>query len=100
MHVGYPFGVSQIPLYSFADAGLKRFGKFPSQLAFELARVKGVAPVVARAVGDLGDLGGVARAVGFGAQLVEQAAHGVDDLDVELFVPAAGVVGLAQLAFG
>ena len=51
---------------------------------------------MAGAIGDVGDLRLVALAVGAGAQLVEQGAHGVDDLDVGLFVPAAHVVGLAQ----
>ncbi len=98
LHVGDPLGVIQVPLNGFADAGLEGFGGLPAQLGFELARVDGVAAVVASAVGHIGDLLSVALAVGAGAQLVEQGAHGVDDLDVGLLVPAAHVVGLTQTA--
>ena len=41
-------------------------------------------------------MAGVCRVVRLGAQLVEQGAHGVDDLDVRLFVPVAHVVSFAQ----
>ena len=51
---------------------------------------------MAGAVGHVGDLAGVAAAIGFGAHLVEQLADGLHDLDVGLFVPAAHVVDLAQ----
>jgi hypothetical protein len=33
----HPFGVVQVPLYGFANAGFKRFGRLPAQLGFELA---------------------------------------------------------------
>ncbi len=98
LHVCDPVGVVQVPLHGFADTGLEGFGGLPAEFGFELARIDGVAAVVASAVGHVGDLFGVALAVGAGAQLVEQGAHGVDDLDVGLFVPAADVVGLTQTA--
>ena len=50
------------------------------------------------AVFDSGDLGAVGGAVSLGAQLVQQSADGVHDFDVGLFVPAADVVDLAELA--
>ena len=98
MHVGHPLGVVQIPLNGFADAGFERFGRLPTQFGFELAGVDGVAAVVTRAVGDVGDLCGVGAAVGFGTQLIQQGTHGVDDVDVGLFVPAADVVGFTKAA--
>ena len=92
----HPLGVGQVPLDGFADAGVKGFGGLPAQLGFELAGVDGVAPVVARAVGDVGDLAGVRAAIGLGAHFIEQPTDGLHDLDVGLFVPAAHVVDLAQ----
>ena len=98
LHVGHPVGVVQVPLHGFADAGVKRLGGLPAQFAFNLAGVDGIAAVVAGAVFDVGDLAAVALPVGAGAQFVEQSAHGVDDVDVGFFVPAAHVVGFTQLA--
>ncbi|MPM69922.1 hypothetical protein SDC9_116870 [bioreactor metagenome] len=53
---------------------------------------------MARAILHIGDLIAVAAAIGTRTQLVQQAAHQVHDLDVRLFVPAADVVGLTELA--
>ena len=53
---------------------------------------------MAGAVCDKADLAAVALAVGARAQLIEQGAHGVNDLQVGLFVPAAHVVDLTQAA--
>lgn len=90
--------MGQVPLDGLADAAVEGFGGLPAEFALELARIDGVAPVVAGAVGDVADLLFVGLAVGARAQFVEQRADGVDDLDVGLLVPAADVVGLAEPA--
>ena len=96
--MGHPLGVVQVPLHRLADAALEGLGRFPAQLALDLARIDRVTPVMAGAVGDVGDLRGVAGTICPGPQLVQQRADRADDFDVGLFVPAAHVVGLAQLA--
>ena len=53
---------------------------------------------MAGTVGHIGDLLGIGLAIDARAQLVEQAAHGLDDVDIGLLVPAAHVIGFAQLA--
>ena len=45
-----------------------------------------------------GNLGGVAISIGAGAQLVQQVAEGVHDMQIGLFVPAADVVVFARNA--
>jgi hypothetical protein len=51
-----PILVVQVPLHGLADAGLEGFGRFPAEFTLYLARIDGVAPVVAGAVGHIGDL--------------------------------------------
>ncbi len=98
LHPLHPLRVGQVPLHGFADARLEGLGRLPAQFPFDLARVDGVAPIVTRTILHEIDLGFVAAAVGLGAQFVQQGADSVHDLDVGLFVPAAHVVGIAQLA--
>src|SRR5581483_2656512 len=47
--------VLQVPLNGFADSALKGFARLPSEFAFDLRCVHGVAAIVPRAVGDEGD---------------------------------------------
>ena len=98
LHIGDPLRVVQVPLHGFGNAGVKGFCRLPAQFTFNLVRIDGVAAIVAGAVGDVGDLFGVAAAIGTRAQLVQQTADGVHDVDIGLFVPAADVVGFTQLA--
>ncbi len=95
--VGNPLRVVEIPLHGLADAGLESLRRTPAQFAFDLARIDGVAAVMARAVRDMGDQACVA-ALGRRPQLVEQGADRAHDVDVGLLVPAADVVGLAWRA--
>src|SRR6188768_1280539 len=71
LHALHPVAMGQVPLHGLADAGLEGLGRLPAQLALDLARVDGVAPVVARAVLHEGDLSGVAAAVRARAQFVQ-----------------------------
>lgn len=52
---------------------------------------------MARTILDEGDLLAIAAAVGARLLLVEDGAEGLDHVEVGLFVPAADIVGLAQL---
>src|SRR5690606_39081206 len=80
LYMGDPFGVAQIPLHRLADAGVEGFCRLPAQLALQLAGIDGVAAVMSRAVGHIGDLLGVAFAVGARTQLVQQGAYGFDNV--------------------
>ena len=51
-----PFRVVQVPLNRFLDTGFKRLLGFPSKLAFDLAGVDGIAPVVPGTILDERDL--------------------------------------------
>ena len=60
----------------------------------QLVGVDGVAAVMSGAVGDEDDLVFVSS-LGFGSEFVEDAADGLDDLEVGSFVSSADVVGFA-----
>ena len=99
-YVFRPGGVVEIPGDGFAQAGFEAFGRVPAQFAFELAGVDGVAPVVARAVGDEADklrVRGVGR---LWAHFIEQRADGRHDVEIRPLVPAADVVRFARTARG
>src|SRR5580692_5038620 len=49
-HVLHPLLVLKIPANGFANAGFKRFLRPPTQFAFNLPRIHGIAPVVSRTV--------------------------------------------------
>ena len=96
--IPHPVLVVEIPLDGFADAGLEAFRRFPTELAVDFCGVDGVAAVVARAVGDEGDLVLVELAIGAWREFVEECANGVHDIKVRFFIPTADVVGLAHAA--
>ena len=98
LDVGYPALVFQIPLDGFTNAGVESFGRLPAEFSLYLARVNGVAAIMAGAVRDIGNLFAIALAVRSGAEFVKQCANRVDDVDVGFFVPAADVVDLADFA--
>ena len=50
-----PSLIVEIPSYGFLDTLLKLELRFPAKFTLELARVDGIAQVVAGAVGDVGD---------------------------------------------
>lgn len=100
LDVGYPIRMIEIPLHGFADPGFKGFGRFPAELTLDLARIDGIAAVMARAILDVGDLFLVGLAIDTRTQFVKKAADGLDDVDVGFLVPAANVVGFPYAAFG
>ena len=51
-----PFRIVQVPLNRFLDAGLKGLLGLPAKLAFDLAGVDGVTPVVPGTIRDERDL--------------------------------------------
>src|ERR1035441_6775937 len=95
-----PVFVFKIPANGFADAALKCLQRVPTQLAFDFARVHGVAAVVAGAVFDERDelavgKGGIVR-----AQFVEQLANSSNNFQVLFFASPADVVGFSDAAAG
>ena len=97
--MGNPCFVVEIPLDRLQETGLEGFLRCPAEFTADLAGVDCVALVVAGAVGDIGLEGAVRLAICPGAEVIQQGAEGVDDLEVGLFVMAADVVDLAQGAF-
>src|SRR3989338_2915731 len=55
LHVVYPALIVQIPLHGLADPALESLGRFPAQLALDLARVDRIAAVVTGAVLNISD---------------------------------------------
>ncbi len=92
-----PLFVLQIPVHGLSEALLEGDGGRPSQLRHELARVDGVAGVVAGAVFHKGDQ--LPRRALLPAQpLVHHVAQKLDEVDVAPLVHAPHVVGLPHSA--
>ena len=97
--VGGPAAVGEIPVDRFGDAGGEVFLGGPAEFGLEFRAVDRVATVVAGAVSDVGDLGGVGFAVGARGFFVEEGADGVNDFDVRFFIQAPDVIGFAEATF-
>ena len=93
LHVGHPLRVVQVPLHGLGNAGVEGFCRLPAQFTFDLVRIDGVAAVVAGAVGDVGDLFGVAAAIGTRAQLVQQGVTIVETKGPNEICPGVMVTG-------
>ena len=87
----------QIPLHRLGNAGLERFGRLPAEFTLDLARIDGIAAVMTGTIRHMRDLRAVALAIRTGTEPVKQIADDVHDIDIGLFVPAAHVVGFADL---
>src|ERR1700721_2398011 len=83
-HFLNPSLVGQIPLPGLADPGFKSLLRLPAQFALDLARIHGVAPVVARTVFDIPNQLAVRDNRVGGPQLVENRTDGMYDLKVRL----------------
>src|SRR5258708_7125720 len=96
-----PRSVADVPSDGPRDAALERRRGLPPELALDLARVDGIAAIVARPVGDERDERAVRRAVGVLArrQRVEDVAHHVRDFEVRVLAPRADRVRFARRAF-
>ena len=101
----------QIPRNGFADAGFKGEGRVVSKVCGYFVRVDGVAAVVAGPVGDMGDERFAGGSFGWWClgesfcqcgicfkQVVKDCADQVDDVQVDLFIVAADVVGFSDFA--
>src|SRR6267143_1735694 len=97
-HALHPVRVVEVPCHGLADAARERLPRAPAQLALDLAGIHRVAPVMAGAILHEGDLCGVGLAVRPGPQLVQDAADGLNHLEVGLLVPPADVIDLAHLS--
>src|SRR5690606_9593 len=99
-HSLYPWLVVQVPVDRLRQAALEGVARLPAQFTAQLAGVDRVAAIVARPVGDEGDLRLVRLAIRARTTLVEQRADGLYHLDVLLLRIAADVIGLADPAVG
>src|SRR6202789_4016348 len=94
-HVLHPLLVLKIPANGFANSGFKRFLRPPTQFAFNLPRIHGIAPVVSRAVLHEGDQF-ASRPSRPRRHFIHDIANRVHDLQVGLLIPTADVVGLSR----
>ena len=94
-----PGAVAEIPANRPRQAALDALLRRPAEVARDLARVDGVAVVVAGAVGDEGDELAPRADAAVGRELIDERADGLDDGEVGPLVVAADIVGLAVGAF-
>ena len=108
---GPPGLMVQIPRNGHADAGFKGEGRVVSKVCGYFVRVDGVAAVVAGPVGDMGDERSAGGSFGWWClgesfcqggicfkQVVKDCADQVDDVQVDLFIVAADIVGFSDFA--
>src|SRR6516164_8157387 len=91
-----PIGAIEIPTNGFFNAGLKSLMGAPSQLFLQPAGIDGIAPVVARAIGDEANKL-VMGAIG-GEQTIHPGTNLPNDIDILAFVASTDVVGVPWLA--
>lgn len=96
-HVVEPVLVVEVPAHRLFDAFFKLQRGLPAQLVLELAAVDGIACIVTRAVGDVGNEVEI-LALGTPQQAVDRANEHFHDVDVSPLVETAYVVGLGNLA--
>ena len=97
-HILDPALIIEVPLHRLADTRLEGFSRLPAEFALDLGSVNGIATIMARTVLHIGDLLLVLLAIGSRAEFIKNCAEGVNDVQIRLLVPAANVVGFAQLA--
>ena len=96
-HALEPLLIIEIPTCRFLDAFFKLQRGLPAQLVLELAAVDGIAGIVSKAVGHMGDEAQV-FALGAPQQAVDCGYEHLHDVDVAPLVETSNVVGLGHLA--
>ena len=96
-NVVHPLLVVKVPADCLFYAFLKLQARLPAEFALQLARVDGIAHIVALAVGDVGDEVHV-FALFPSEQAVDCVYHNLDDVNVLPFVEATYVVGVCYFA--
>lgn len=81
--------MGKIPFHRLPDARVEIIFGLPSQLARELGRIDGIAPVVARTVGDEGNQA---------LRLAQNLQNRLDDVQIRPLVMAADVIDLPRPA--
>ncbi len=93
----HPRLVFEVPLDGFTDTGCEGFCGVPAELAGDFGGVDCVAFVVSWSIFYEGDEGAVGGLIGSWAQLVEEIADVVYDVDIGHLVVATDVIHLAEL---
>src|SRR5579864_4060449 len=91
-----PSGIFEIPAHCFGEAGFESLLRRPTEFVSELRGVDGVAPIMARPVGDKGDEGGARLAFCARRRVIEQPADRLDNFDIGPFAGAADIVAFAD----
>src|SRR5260370_38969048 len=89
-----PFLIFEVPTDRLAQAALVRFLRLPTKLAFDLVRIKSVAPIVAGPVPHESDLLPIGFVVGARLALGQDVTDKMHHLKVRLLVRGANIVGL------
>src|SRR5208283_1625113 len=94
-HIPHPGFILKIPANRLPNPALERFLRLPSQFAFDLAGVHGIAPVVAGTILHVRDEcpPGAFRTW---RKLIHQVADRLHDFDIRFLVPTADVICLSR----
>src|SRR5215475_3595059 len=90
-----PFLIFEVPTDRPAQAAGERFLRFPAQLAFDLARINPVAPVMTRPVCHERNLLSIGLAVVARLTLVQEIAELMHDFKIRLLAGRTDIVDLA-----
>src|SRR6267378_6719231 len=93
-----PFLIFEVPTDRLAQTAVERFLRLPTKLAFDLARINPVAPIMAGPVLHESDLLPIGFAVAPRLALVQDITDAMHHLKVRLLVRGADIVGLARPA--
>src|SRR5262245_3648176 len=94
--IGNPFLVFEVPTDRLAQTALERLLRLPTKLAFDLARINPIAPIVAGPILHESDLLPIGFAVAARLALVQDITEPMHHLKVRLLVRSADIVGLAR----
>src|SRR5258707_5186951 len=97
-HIRSPFLILEVPTDRLAQAALERFLRLPAKLAFDVARINPVAPIVAGPILHESDLLPIGFAVAARLALVKDVTYEMHHLNVRLLVRGADIIGLARPA--
>src|SRR6266849_55505 len=93
-----PFLIFEVPTDRLAQTTLERFLRLPAKLAFDLARINPIAPIVAGPILHESDLLPIGFAVAARLALIQDSTEPMHHLKVRPLVRGADIVGLTRPA--